>query len=148
MSSTRISLEDEAELRRISLRYAQGCDRRDAELLGAIFTEDALLEGGPHRMEGRKAIMDVVPSALAKMFLQTRHLVHNILVWVDGDTATGETYGFAHHISKQADGTYTDFLMAMTYSDKFVRTADGWRIKHRHYDVNWTQTLPIDPPQG
>ena len=140
--------DDEAELQRISLLYARACDRCDGEAFGAIFAEDALLHGPGFRAEGLKAIKENIAPFLKKLFLKTLHLVHNVMVEVKGDTATGETYSFAHHITKKPDGSLNDYIMAITYNDDYVRQSGRWLIKERRLLLNWTQNLPVEEPQS
>jgi hypothetical protein len=35
-----------------------------------------------------------------------------------------------------------NYIVAGTYSDRHVRTPDGWRIAHRRLDVSWTDANP------
>jgi hypothetical protein len=39
----------------------------------------------------------------------------------------------------------TDTIGTAIYSDRYVRTPDGWRIAHSEYDRVYEVVLPIDP---
>lgn len=141
-------LTEEAELRRLSLRYAQACDRCDGPALGALFTEDALLHGPGFRSQGRKDITENIAPFLKRLFLKTVHLVHNVLTEISGSTAVGETYCFAHHITQKPDGSLNDYIMAITYKDRFEKQAGRWLIKERELVLNWTENRPVEKPQS
>jgi hypothetical protein len=49
---------------------------------------------------------------------------------VDGDTETASCYLQANHFYDGAPGGNV-FVVWAKYTDQFVRTADGWKIKHR-----------------
>ena len=138
-------MDDKAAVERLSLRYAQACDRRDGATFDDIFVEDALIEGGGFRMEGRAAISRGITEGLGSRYLVTRHQVHNILVDVTGETATGETYGTAHHISNTPEGVSLDYIMTMTYRDTHVKRGGRWFFKERKFTVHWTETRVVTP---
>ena len=49
---------------------------------------------------------------------------------MDGDTATASCYLQANHFYDGAPGGNV-FVVWAKYTDQFVRTGDGWKIKHR-----------------
>ena len=57
------------------------------------------------------------------------------------DGAVGETYCIAHHIYK-VDEVERDTVMFIRYHDKFVRTAEGWRIARRKLGIDWQEDRP------
>jgi uncharacterized protein (TIGR02246 family) len=135
---------DERALHQLVLRYARACDTHDAAEFAAIFTEDGAIESPGHTMTGRDQIVAVVPSKLKEMYLRTMHLVHNDLAWIDGDRATGETYCIAHHLTRLGDGKASDFIMAITYKNRFRKIDGRWYIEHRRLNLNWTQSETVD----
>jgi len=137
-------LVDEAEIRGLSLRYAQAVDRRDADALTALFTPDGALEGSGVVSRGREQI-GKIPPMMKRRYDKTYHTLFNQFVAVDGDAATGEVYSMAHHLNRQEDGRTCDLVMAITYRDRYVRTADGWRFAHRGIELQWKQTAFVDP---
>ena len=115
--------DDKRELHELALRYARACDTHDAAEFAAIFTEDGVIVSPGHTMTGRDQIVAVVPGALKSMYLRTMHMVHNDLVWIDGDTARGETYCVAHHLTKESDTTafglhHVDYLRQPVQEDR------------------------------
>ena len=73
------------------------------------------------------------------------HFVHNVSVAVDGETATGETYGIASHIIAGDDGTWSKLDWAIRYQDRYRREAGVWRYRSRTLIVEWTTTGPAEP---
>jgi uncharacterized protein (TIGR02246 family) len=134
------------ELHQLVLRYARACDTHDAAEFAAIFTEEAEIVSPGHTMTGRDQIVAVVPTALKSMYLKTMHLVHNDMAWVDGDTARGETYCIAHHLTPAEAGKASDYIMAIKYDNRFRKIDGRWYFAHRHLNLNWSETRLVDLP--
>lgn len=133
---------DRLELRYLVERYARGCDRRDAALLATCFADGGTVtvnwtDRPPSTMHMPRDL-ERIPTGLGR-YEKTLHFVGNHHAEVDGDTATGETYCFAHHI---LDGN--DHVMAIRYQDVYRREAGGWRILERTLLVDWTQDQPVN----
>jgi uncharacterized protein (TIGR02246 family) len=137
-------LLDERAIRALATGYAHFVDRREAEGLIALFTEDGALTGSGVNRRGHGEI-GAIPAMMRKRFSQTYHIVHNHRISLDGDTATGEVYSQAHHLSQAEDGRTRDYIMAITYRDAYVRRDGAWLFKARDLDIQWTQTLWVDP---
>jgi uncharacterized protein (TIGR02246 family) len=134
-------LLDERELRRTAEIYAQGADRRDKQLWASIFTEDGVIEAPGIRLEGRANIVAAL-DAMARLYVATQHRVHNQVVSIDGDTAQGETYSTADHLS-EAGGTRTILTWAIRYQDRWRRVDGAWRFSHRSLLIDWTDTRTL-----
>ncbi|RDK09280.1 nuclear transport factor 2 family protein [Cupriavidus lacunae] len=133
-------LEHKQAIHALTCRYAQAVDRRDFPSLQELFTPDARLTGPGFRMDGPQAIADGM--AALGQYSGTQHHVHQQLVEVDGDTATGETYCVANHLYEQ-DGVPRKLDWGIRYQDRFVRRDGQWRIAVRELLVDWTQDLPL-----
>jgi hypothetical protein len=83
------ALEDAEALKRLKHRYCTYCDDGYlADQLAALFTEDAVWNGGPlGRFEGRDAIREHFASASKRVSFAIYH-VTNPVITVDGDQAT------------------------------------------------------------
>ena len=136
--------DDKRQLHELAQRYARACDTHDAEEFAAIFTEDGEIVSPGHTMTGRDQIVAVVPSALKSMYLRTMHMVHNDLVWVDGDTARGETYCVAHHLTKESDTVASDYIMSIIYDNQYRKLDGRWYFSHRKLNLRWSQTQKVD----
>lgn len=140
--------DDKRELHELALRYARACDTHDAAEFAAIFTEDGEIVSPGHTMTGRDQIVAVVPSALKSMYLRTMHMVHNDMVWIDGDTARGETYCVAHHLTKQSDTEASDYVMYIVYDSKYRKVDGRWQFSHRKLNLRCSQTQMVNIAAG
>lgn len=139
---------DRDELRALVDAYARCADRIDNVGLAALFVPDGVLRicerGNPtplRQRNGRDEISEAIKGL--SRYEVTMHLVGNHYVELDGDTATGETYCRASHITVHDDGTRSNHVMNIRYLDRFARLAEGWRIAERELQVEWTEDHAI-----
>lgn len=140
--------DDRAQLRELVDAYARCADRVDNEGLAALFTPDGVLRicerGNPEPVRqrfGRAEISEAIKGLTR--YEVTMHLVGNHYSEIDGDSATGETYCRASHITVHDDGSRTNHVMNIRYLDQFVRLPEGWRIATRELQVEWTEDHTI-----
>ena len=135
--------EDELAIRDLANRYARLVDRRDYAEIPRVFTPDCELSGTGYSMRGHAEL----EAGLRKieMFSATLHCVINQVTCLDGDRGTGEFYCVANHIHER-DGVPYKLDMGIRYDDRYVRTADGWRLSRRTLNLIWQQDLPLDLP--
>ena len=139
--TTLTELLDRQEITEVCYRYAISLDSADWAALSTCFTPDAVAHyrsGGPSR--GYPAIESRVRSALAPL-AASQHLVSNVVVSIAGDTAESVCYLQAQHVRPGTDGG-DRYIVAGKYLDRFVRTADGWRIAERRLQIAWTKGNP------
>lgn len=137
------SAEDQAALRRTAELYARGADRRCKDDWRAVLADDVAISGPGFAIDGLEANLGSI-DFLAASFTATRHLVHNQLVAVDGDTASGETTCTAEHRIAGADGAGDTLLCwAIRYQDQWRREAGAWRFTRRHLIVDWEELRPV-----
>ena len=134
--------DDRLALRNLVDSYAIGCDKRDIDILRSVFVDGGTntvhwLDRDPTSMTAPDDL-ERIPTGLAR-YDQTFHFVGNHRVQVDGDSASGDTYCIAHHITGK-----DDYVMHIRYEDTYVRTADGWRIGTRDLRLLWTANLPVN----
>ena len=134
-------LIDEGALRRSAELYAQGADRRDKALWAAIVTADCVIEAPGIRLVGREQIVAAL-DIMARLYAATQHRVHNQVVSIEGDNASGETYSVAEHLSV-AEGRRTLLTWAIRYQDRWRREQGQWRFASRKLLLDWTETRPL-----
>jgi hypothetical protein len=118
-------------------RYCHAVDRIDPDLGSQIWHSDGLAhyEG---IFEGTGAgFMEFVLDSHRKTDA-TSHQLTNVLIDVDGDRATSESYVTA---CVRAGGT--DIVVRGRYSDTWSRRAGEWRIDERRYRHDIVQMLPV-----
>ncbi|MEH6789935.1 nuclear transport factor 2 family protein [Parasphingorhabdus sp.] len=121
-------------------RMARAIDRCDAELVGELFHPDATDDHGSYKGSAKDFVpwvMDVL-----KGMNRTQHIIGNILIELDGDTAQGESYFIAHHSIPAEDGTDNFMIAAGRYLDRFERRDGAWRIAHRGAVYDWSSINP------
>lgn len=132
-------LADREAVRDLARRYAHGVWRRDVTAVVDVFTDDGYLDVGTMPpAEGRDALVATFEQILGGPDV-FRPFVHQHLVEVDGDVATGTCY---LEVWGTVDGRR--MLGGGYYDDRYRRTADGWRIASRQ--VTMLPMIPLDPP--
>ncbi len=138
-------LEDRIALRELVYRYARLIDDRAYDDIPNVFTEDAELSGPGYSMNGYAELRGGLSQI--ETYSATLHCVHNQLVELSGDDATGETYCVANHVY-EADGTARILDMGIRYTDVYRCERGAWRIAKRQLNVVWDQDLPQRHPAG
>lgn len=136
-----VSAQDHVEIQRLMYRYARCADRKDYEGFAQVFCADAQFDYAGTVVASLPAIQQMMRAL--DDFERTLHQVHNTLYEVEDDAAHGETYCIASHL--RTDGAHVMKLdMGICYHDRLRRTAGGWRIARRRFDLLWTQTVAVD----
>jgi SnoaL-like domain len=137
-------LLDKQAITEACYRYGIVLDGRDWSSLSTVFTQDA--EAYYLDMPaciGYQAIEDTCRTSLSVLDA-SQHLIGNVVVSLDGndpDSAECICYLQAQHVKAGTAGGDL-FIIAGRYLDRFVRTADGWRIKRRSLEAIWTDGNP------
>jgi hypothetical protein len=113
--------------------YATCLDARDWSGLTAVFHPDAV---GIYAatLTGRAAVIESIRSFLGGCG-PSQHLLGNYRISINGDTAESSTKARVLHVGAGERADLTPYEAIGTYHDRHLRTADGWRIIHRHFDV-------------
>lgn len=131
------SLEDIEAIKRLKHRYADACDRGyDADVLAALFAEDAVWDGGLFgRYEGREAIRAFFQGVSSDIVF-AMHYMMNPIIDVAGDQATGTWHLF--QTCTFVEGS-TPIWGAARYDEEYARGDDGWQFQHlRLISSFWT----------
>ena len=128
------ALADQAAITRVIQQVARAFDeKRHDELLPQVFLDGASVT---YFLSG--AVTDFsIPAGIArfKAFHErcwwTQHLVGPSVIDLDGDTAQASSSVIATHVQIREDGSRNVWVVAASYFDDLVRTADGWRIRSR-----------------
>lgn len=139
-------ISDRLEITDTITRYSHGLDQRLWSEWDRTFLPDAVIDFSHVGMaEHSPAELREIFTANDPTRISGQHLLHNILIDLDGDRATAraeytlntlartDTPGRAQHV--QGGGWYDDEL---------VRTADGWRIARRTAHAKWMTVNQID----
>ena len=114
----------EADCERLIKHYANLGDAGDWPAVAALYTEDARFARPSQPgafIEGREAIL---ASFLARAPRAQRHVVANVVVEVED---AGHARAFSAIVLYQGDAA----PLVGTFTDKLVRTGEGWRFAER-----------------
>ena len=140
-------LEDIEEIRKLKATYCYLCDaglgdRRNRDELISHFVEEATVDfglGPASKFEGREGLEvffgQVVPGAVSFCM----HMVHDPIIEVDGDRATGKWY---YEAPTTDAATNRAQWMAGTYLEEYVR--EGGRWKFASIKTRWNYISPYD----
>jgi 3-phenylpropionate/cinnamic acid dioxygenase small subunit len=126
----------------VLVRYATGIDTRDWALFRTCFTDDVHADYGAdvgewHDVDAITTYMEVMHQDMR----DTKHMLSNFAIDVDGDIATASTY--VHAVLVVTDEPPLWYEPVGRYVDRLVHTDDGWRISERTFHL--TRMLMSDP---
>ena len=136
----RQALADRIAAEDLLTRYATAVDRRDWEQYRSIFTADAEIDYTS--AGGIAGTVDEIVGFLStslEMFEMTQHLVSNINLEVNGDSAT-VTAMFNNPMRITGGDTW---FTGGWYHHDLVRTPDGWRSRNLREESVWFDRAPF-----
>jgi len=135
---------DRQEIEQLMYRHARSLDRMDGELMKSTYWEDAIEEHQdpiyPELFYWNDNAWKFVPEAM-KGFTNlkvTQHRISNILIELDVNKATAETYVWAYHVHEE-DGVEKEGILGGRHYFELEKRNDEWRIKHRLTIFDWNQ---------
>ncbi len=136
-------ISDRLEIQQLLVDYASAIDCKAFDELDAVFTPDASIDysavgGAVGRYPEVKEWLKV---ALA-MFPNYQHMLGNMSIRIDGDTASGRTICFNPMEMPLPDGGSQVMFVGIWYVDRFVRTPLGWRISERVEEKCYMHNMP------
>lgn len=126
---------DRSDIIDVTHAYCWALDRNEWHELDDVFLADATAQLGGHTASSLDEIKQICSSALSPLD-DSQHIVATHQVSIEGDKATSRCYLHAQHIRRDDAGEH-HFVVAGRYEDDLVRTASGWRIKHRTLTTMW-----------
>lgn len=110
--------------------FARAMDDRDWAVLAEILDDDAEGDFGTGRVHGSAAIIELIRGFLDNCG-PTQHLLGNVVIDVDGDTAVSRAYVRDVHLDWNADPSRRFYTLG-DYQDTWHRRADGtWCLTER-----------------
>lgn len=114
--------------------YAECLDARYWSGLNDVFHPHATGTYGVE-LNGRDEIVDCIRSFLGGCG-PSQHLLGNHRIAIAGDHAESSTKARVIHVGLGERAHLTPYEAIGVYRDRHVRTAEGWRIIERHFDVH------------
>jgi hypothetical protein len=122
----------------LQARYLFAFDWGDAESYANTFAEDGVLNFGWGEFRGRQAIREFLepgdgrgekPAPEGERPRVGRHIISNIVVNIDGDRATSQSY-WTHMVTGPTGFGTVDFFGH--YEDEMVKVNGEWLFSRRH----------------
>lgn len=134
VSQLQAEMADREAIRDCLYRYCRGIDRCDEAMLRSAYWPDAT--DSHLEFTGTREELIAWSMPILRGMDQTMHMIGNILIRLNGDTASVESYYYGYH--RFNDGTaMRDSIGAGRYLDVFARREDEWRIARRKVIVDW-----------
>lgn len=134
-------LEDIEEIRNLRMSYHQFVNEETFDRFDEIFSEDALVDFGYiGRAKGIQEVRDLflkIPRSVDVV----KQFIHNHIVNVDGDDATGLAYLDARYARAGKS-----LMVAASFREKYRRTPKGWKICETIVNVFFS--VPLDQGWG
>jgi hypothetical protein len=111
-------MADLLEIQQVAARYMSFTARKEQDRWLEVFTADGIYDafGTPYTLDDFPALLKSAPPG--------QYIGNVPIVDFDGDTATG----VQHYVFIEQE---THEMRLAWYSDEYVRTPDGWRIRRR-----------------
>ncbi len=135
---------DRQEITQLMYRHARSLDRMDANLMKSTYWPDAIEEHQdpifPDQFFYNGNAWAFVPIAMEgfKSIKFTHHRISNVLIELDGDKATAESYVYAYHVHVE-DGVDKEGILGGRHHFRLEKRDGEWRIKHRSTVFDWNQ---------
>jgi hypothetical protein len=131
---------DRAEIEQLQAEYMFALDWQDADAYAATFTEDGVLDWAQGVCHGREAIREEAKGMYAHFARMAaayaperrprlRHFISNVVLFIEGDTATG--YAYWHEFNNDVRGRWPYLAGYGTYEDALRRVDGKWLFTRR-----------------
>lgn len=132
------SLQDAFEMQALIARYSYTFDSGDAEAWAETFTDEGVWEYIPHfpaqdkiYLRGRAELAAFCRTQISKLPPGSLCLHHQSGTLIDELSATAAASRTMVTITYQEKDAEPKVIMAGVYTDKWIKTGDGWRLQHR-----------------
>ncbi len=136
-------LIDRQEIYDVLIRYCQGVDRCDVELIKSVYHNDAQDDHGMFKGSGLDFAEWIVDWE-RKNINMCQHVIGNFSCDLQGDVAYCETYC----ISFSADKLGNNATVYNRYIDRFEKRNNYWKIADRLVVLDLTRTDDSSEPFG
>lgn len=138
------TLLDIEHIKQLKHRYFRYVDTKDWDGVAGCFVPDATAAYPQSECASRDEIIAFLSSSMVPD-LVSMHQGHHPEIEVDGDTATGTWY-----LHDKVFVPAYDFCLegAAIYTDRYVRTEDGWRLTHTGYQRMFENTWKASGVEG
>jgi hypothetical protein len=136
-------LSDRLEITDLLTRYTRAIDQGAWDDLDDVFTDDAQIDytatGGI--AAGYPEVKEWLARTLP-MFARRQHVLGQVEVRLDGETAAATAYFLNPLVFAQEDGSEQVWEFGGYYHHRLVRTPDGWRSGRLVEELVWKRGVP------
>ncbi|PVA05738.1 nuclear transport factor 2 family protein [Thalassorhabdomicrobium marinisediminis] len=136
------TLADVDALERLVGAYSRAVDRRDLDLLRALYAPDGTDTHGRGYDGPVDGYIAYVERALTA-YEATAHYVLQTAFEIDGDHAEGEVHKLNYHRTNGPNATHV--ITGSRSLDTYVRRRGAWYFRSRHVVLDWVDRRPADP---
>ena len=141
-------IEIEAECYRLVTAYCHNVDHGEAGKIAELFTEDGIWSSTENTMTGKEAVREGFMIRQNNKSRMSRHVCNNFLLHeVSEKEARGVVYLTLYRYDGKEGRVFSPLegpTMVGEYQDHFVKTNEGWRIKHRQIDISFLRVEDKD----
>lgn len=134
-------------IKQLKYAYLRHLDLKEWDAVAALFTPDVVstYSDGKHSYNGREAVMAFLSGSLSHKRVVTKHQVHHPEITFNEamTEARGIWYLTDAVINTVSRDPAKHFLIAGTafYDERYVKTAEGWRIAAIGYKRVYEETV-------
>jgi len=139
------ALLDKQEITELLTRYLRSVDRGDVDTLRACYLPGATEDHGGLFAGPAAEYVDSITRDLTHPRARTSHNMTNLLIELDGDVATAESYCITFARIK-AHGEYYHSFVGARMIDRLERRDGRWGISHRQLIWDWNHDAPAAEP--
>ncbi|QYJ03100.1 nuclear transport factor 2 family protein [Nocardioides panacisoli] len=142
-----MATEDIAALQRLKYRYLRTLDTKAWDEFAACFVPDATADYNGLAFDDRDALVAYMRKNMSEGVLTMHHAHHPEIDLDASDPDRARATWYLH--DKVIVNAFRFALEGgAIYTDRYVRTAEGWRIQHTGYRRTFELTWNLDDPGG
>lgn len=136
--------DDIDAISRLKYAYLRCLDTKQWDDFADCFTPEATADYNGLEFADRAALVDYMRANLGEGLI-TLHQVHHPEISIDGDEATARWY-----LQDKVIVEAFRFMLegAAFYTDRYVRTPEGWRVAHTGYRRTYEMTYDLNDLPG
>jgi hypothetical protein len=123
------AIADRQAITDLIYRYCRAVDRIDHELGYSIWHDDGMVDYGNYYQGGHRGLIDKICANHLQMQCHS-HQMTNIIIELDGDRASSESYVTAY-LRIERNGQLKQMTVLSRYIDTWSRRHDHWGIDKR-----------------
>ncbi|MBM9458615.1 nuclear transport factor 2 family protein [Nocardioides sp. zg-536] len=140
-------LDDITAISRLKYRYLRTLDTKQWDEFADCFAPDATADYNGLAFEDPAALVDYMRTNMGPGVL-TMHHVHHPEIDVDAEAPDRASAQWYLHDKVIVDEFRFALEGGAIYTDRYVRTEQGWRIQHTGYRRTYELTWSLDDPAG